>query len=112
MTMDNLSNKLAVTGPADGPCVSVGGGNYRIVLPGEQTAGEFAVIDMLVPAGSDPSPHAHADMQESFYVLEGEVEIRTEERIFTAAAGSIVNIPRGGMVHCFKNKSDKVARLW
>jgi uncharacterized cupin superfamily protein len=111
MTMGNLSNKLAITGPTDGPCVSIGSGNYRIVLSGEHTGGAYAVIDMVVPAGSDPPPHSHADMDESFYVLEGEVEIRTEERIFTAAAGSIVNIPSGGMVHCFKNKSDKVARL-
>ncbi|MCW3125822.1 MAG: cupin protein [Bacteroidetes bacterium] len=110
--MDNLNSKLAVTGPRDGPCVSVGGGNYRIVLSGKQTGGAFAVIDMVVPAGSGPPPHAHADMQESFYVLEGEVEIKTEERTFTAVTGAIVNIPLGGMVHCFKNKTDKMARLW
>lgn len=109
--MDTI-NKITAVGPQDGPCVAIGGGNYRIVMSGEQTGGAYAVIDMIVPPNSGPTPHAHAGFQESFFILEGEVEVKTEEATYTAPAGTFVNIPMGGIIHCFKNKTDKMARLW
>jgi hypothetical protein len=39
------------------------------------------------------------------------VEVKTEETTFIAKKGAFVNIPLGGMVHCFKNKSDNLAKL-
>ncbi|HLP21350.1 MAG TPA: cupin domain-containing protein [Chitinophagales bacterium] len=105
-------NKVTAVGPTDGPCLAIGTGNYRIVISGEQTGGAYAVIDMVVPPGGGPGPHAHAGFQESFHILEGEVEVSSEEGTYTAVTGSFVNIPMGGIVHGFKNKSDKVARLW
>jgi quercetin dioxygenase-like cupin family protein len=109
--MENSNNVLVATGPQDGDNLSVAGGIYRILVSGKQTNGEFAVIEMSVPAGGGPGPHAHADFQESFYVIEGEVEVQTEDSKFTATKGSFVNIPLGGMVHCFKNKTDHLAKL-
>ena len=110
--MSSTNPQITAVGPAEGPCFSIVGGNYRIVISGEQTGGAYAVIDMVVPPKGGPNPHAHADFQESFFILEGEVEVTTEEAKYTAVTGSFVNIPKGGMVHCFKNKTDKVARLW
>jgi quercetin dioxygenase-like cupin family protein len=108
--MDNHV-ELTTTGAGDGPSVSMAGGTYRIVITGKETNGMYAVIDMLVPPGGGPGPHAHAAIQESFYVLEGDIEVKTETGTYTATKGSFVNIPLGGMVHCFKNKSDKMAHL-
>jgi len=82
-----------------------------VVITGEQTHGAYALIDMLIPPNGGPGPHSHAGFQEAFFVLEGEVEIRTENETFTAHTGSFVNIPVGGLVHCFKNKSGNTARL-
>jgi quercetin dioxygenase-like cupin family protein len=110
--MENHNEKITAVGPNDGKCVAWAGGNYRIVISGEQTGGAYAVIDMVVPPDNGPGPHAHADIEESFHVLEGEVEFKSEHGTYTAVTGSFVNIPLGGLVHCFKNKSDKVARLW
>ncbi|MFA6246757.1 MAG: cupin domain-containing protein [Mucilaginibacter sp.] len=109
--MENSKNVLVATGPQDGDNLSVAGGIYRILVSGKQTNGAFAVIEMSVPAGGGPGPHAHAGFQESFYVIEGEVEVKTEETTFTATKGAFVNIPLGGMVHCFKNKSANLAKL-
>ncbi len=50
--------------------------------------------------------------RESFYVLEGEIEVKTESLTYTARKGSFVNIPLGGIVHCFKNMTNTMARLW
>lgn len=94
-----------------GQSLSIAGNNYRILVSGKQTGGNYAVIDMLVPPGGGPGPHAHKDMQEMFYVVEGEVEFKMEGAKYNAKKGSLVNIPFGGQVHGFKNKSNEMARL-
>lgn len=110
--MEHIENSLTIVNEQEGQSLSVAGNAYRVVLSGKQTDGAYAIIDMLVPPGGGPGPHAHAAIQESFFVLEGEVEVKTEGKTYIAKKGAIVNIPFGGMVHCFKNKSDAMARLW
>ena len=94
-----------------GEILSVVGDNYRIIVSGEQTQGEYAVIDMLVPPGGGPGPHSHSEIEELFYVVDGEIEFNTEAGKYTAKKGSFVNIPKGGEVHCFKNVSNATAHL-
>ena len=94
-----------------GHTVSIMGGNYRIIIGSSQTDGAFAIIEMTVPPGSGPGPHAHAAFQENFYVLEGEVEVKTKEATYTATKGAFVSIPLGRLVHCFKNTSTETAKL-
>lgn len=95
-----------------GKSYSIMGGCYRVVISSEDTNHEYAVIEMLVPPGGGPNPHAHKDFHESFYVLEGEVAFTTAAGTVNAGVGSTIVIPKGGAVHSFKNKSDKLARLW
>ncbi len=94
-----------------GQSLSVAGNNYRVLVSGKQTGGHYAVIDMLVPPGGGPGPHAHKDMQEMFYVVDGEVEFKMEGAKYNAKKGALVNIPFGGQVHCFKNITDQMAHL-
>jgi len=108
--MSSATSVLAVS-PFGGQCVSVVGDTYRIVLDGRQTTGAFAVIDMLIPPGGGPGPHAHPGVQETFYVVEGEVVVKSPTGSYVAHAGSYICIPLGGPVHCFKNASAAPARL-
>lgn len=94
-----------------GELLGIAGGNYRIVLSGTDTGGAYAVIEMLVPPGGGPPPHAHPHMQEMFYVLEGTLEFKTQKGKTTVKEGGFVNIPLGGAIHCFKNVSDQPARM-
>lgn len=110
--MQNLTKPITTVEAQKGLSLSMVGDSYRIVITGKETEGAYAVIDMLVPPGGGPGPHAHANFQESFHVLEGEVEVKTENGTYIARKDSFVNIPLGGLVHSFKNKSDKVAHLW
>lgn len=102
---------ITTLGDGQGQSISVVGDTYRILISGEQTNGSYAVIDMLVPPGGGPGPHAHKDIQEMFYVVDGEILFKKEGDNYTAKKGSFVNIPLGGAVHCFKNTTDKVAHL-
>ena len=104
-------NHLTTDTAQDGETLSVVGDTYRILITGEQTGGAYASIAMLIPPNGGPGPHSHADFQESFYVTEGEVIVKTKEQTFTAAKGAFVNIPKGGIVHDFKNHTDTAAHL-
>ncbi|MDN3581583.1 cupin domain-containing protein [Mucilaginibacter flavus] len=109
--MENSHKAATFVSPEDGQGIAMAGNSYRVVISGKQTDGKYALIDMLVPPGGGPVPHAHPDVQESFYVVDGEVEVKSEAGNYTAGKGSFVNIPYGGLIHCFKNKTDKMARL-
>ena len=97
--------------PNGGEILSVVGGNYRILVSGKQTNGAFSTIEMLVPPQNGPGPHSHADFYESFYIIDGEVEVHSEAGSYTAKKGSFVVVPKGGIVHYFKNVSDQMAQL-
>ncbi|MXV52651.1 cupin domain-containing protein [Pedobacter sp. HMF7647] len=109
--MENPDNKLTVVSASEGKSLSVAGNTYRIIISGKQTGGAYAIVDMLVPPNGGPGPHSHAGFQEAFYVVDGEVEVRLEGEKITAIKGSFVNIPLGGLIHQFKNKSDTLAHM-
>jgi quercetin dioxygenase-like cupin family protein len=107
-----MDKKSPVTrGPNEGRSISVVGDTYRILIGGKDTNGAFATIDMLVPPGGGPGPHAHPDIEESFYVIEGEIEVTSEFGRYTATKGSFITIPKGGLIHSFKNTTNKLAHL-
>ena len=109
--MSETTAGVLTLGPAQGESVSVVGDTYRILLSGAQTGGAFAIIDMLIPPNGGPGPHSHAEMHESFYVVEGEVVVKTKDLTYTARKGSFISIPLGGVVHDFKNLSHSTAHL-
>jgi quercetin dioxygenase-like cupin family protein len=109
--LENIKAAPISTGVLDGQRLSVVGDTYRILVTGEQTGGAYAAIDMLIPHDDGPGPDSHAGFQESFYVIEGEIEVKSEVSTCLAKKGSFVDIPMGGIVHCFKNKTSETARL-
>jgi quercetin dioxygenase-like cupin family protein len=104
-------NPITTVDETQGQKLKIAGGNYRIIISGKQTNGEYAVIEMSVPPGAGPNPHAHPDFAETFFVLEGEVSFKSELGSYVAKKNAFVNIPKGGIVHGFKNLSDKPAKL-
>lgn len=85
--MEQSKKPVKVVGASEGTTLAVVGDSYRTVISGKDTGGAYAVIDMLIPPGGGPGPHAHAHFQESFHVLEGEVEIKSELGTYTASKG-------------------------
>ena len=85
------------------------GDTYTVTVTGEETAGRFSVVDMYVPPGGGPGPHRH-DFEETFIVLEGEIEATFRGKKTTVKAGETVNIPANAP-HQFHNASREHARL-
>ncbi|EYF01373.1 cupin domain-containing protein [Chondromyces apiculatus] len=91
------------------PRVFVAGGTYTILVRGKDTAGRYCLIDMHVPPGAGPPLHRH-DFEEMFTLLEGEIELTFRGAKGPARAGETVNIPANAP-HCFRNTSDRPARM-
>ena len=85
------------------------GDTYTITVTGDDTAGKFCVIDMHVPPGGGPAPHRH-DFEETFIVLDGEIEATFRGKKSTVRTGDTINIPANAP-HQFHNASDEAARL-
>src|SRR5215212_4995489 len=91
------------------PHIGMVGDTYTILLSGEDTAGRYALIDMLVPPGGGPPPHRH-DFEEMFTVLEGEVAVTFRGESIVLRRGETINVPANAP-HFFRNASDAPARL-
>ncbi len=110
--VDNLRRDLAIARPnkAQGLAhLGIVGDTYTILLSGADTDGRYCLIDMLVPPGGGPPPHRH-DFEESFTLLEGEIEATFRGKKSVVRTGETVNIPANAP-HSFTNASKKPARL-
>ena len=108
---DDLARMLVLAKPmTDESLVHVGivGDTYTILLSGKDTAGRLALFDMHIPAGGGPGPHRH-DFEETFLVLEGELEANFRGEKKVVKAGETVHIPANAP-HQFHNSSGRVTR--
>jgi quercetin dioxygenase-like cupin family protein len=109
---DDPDRKLVIARPnSDRNLSHVGlvGDTYTILLSGDDTAGRYCLIDMHIPSGGGPPPHRH-DFEESFTILEGEIEAACRGEKFAARAGETIHIPANAP-HSFANISRQPARL-
>jgi quercetin dioxygenase-like cupin family protein len=109
---DTLLRNLAVADPNKDQSLrhlGVVGDTYTILLSGDDTDGRYCLIDMHIPPGGGPPPHRH-DFEESFTILEGEIEATFRGKKSVIRAGESVNIPANAP-HFFINASHQPARL-
>lgn len=48
---------------------------YTILASSEETDGDYIALEALVPPDGGPTLHIHHDQIETFFILEGEMEI-------------------------------------
>jgi quercetin dioxygenase-like cupin family protein len=82
---------------------------YTFKVTSGETNGAFALWEAVIPPQAGPPPHIHHREDESFYILEGELQFLEEDRTFVASGGSFVHVPRG-TVHRFKNVGTQTSR--
>lgn len=108
---DDLARGLAIAAAEDAsrPHIGLVGDTYTVLLSGKDTAGRFCLIDMHIPPGGGPPPHRH-DFEESFILLDGEMEATFRGKKAVVKAGETLHIPANAP-HQFHNSSDKAVRL-
>jgi len=68
----------------------------------------FGIIE--IQPGRELEQHVHADEDDSFYILEGELTFTVEDEVVVAGPGTFVLVPPG-LQHTFRNDGDTVVRM-
>lgn len=98
-------------GPGQGTRYEARGSEMWFKAVGSDTTGRFSLMERTLPAGGRmPPPHRHTGNDEAYFVLDGAVEFRVEEAVFTGTPGTFVLVAAGER-HTFGNTSDAAARL-
>ena len=105
---DDLQRKLTVARPNEDeklPHIALMGDTYTVLLSGADTDGRYCLIDMMIPPGGGPGPHRH-DFEESFTILEGEIETTFRGKKSVVRAGETINIPANAKSICIDERHD------
>ena len=94
---------------SEGKILNVIGDNQNIKLTGEDTNGQFTLIEQNNDPGVGIPPHVHENEDEVFQVLSGQVEMTIGDELTTLNAGDIIFCPRG-IPHSWKVTGNEKAR--
>jgi quercetin dioxygenase-like cupin family protein len=84
-----------LTGPRAGRTVTSGSGSStELKLAGEQSGGDWAVVEWRLRAGDEPPIHIHTREDENLYVLEGAITAFVGDQRIEVEAGSYAALPK------------------
>jgi quercetin dioxygenase-like cupin family protein len=99
-----------LTGPDAGRTVTQSSGtSAELKIAGEQTGGEWAVVEWHVRPGDEPPIHTHTREDETLYVLAGSITATVGDHAIDVEAGSYAALPKD-LPHGLTVRSDE-ARL-
>lgn len=81
-----------------------------ILISSSDTNGSFSLIHGFEIKGLEPPPHTHTKEDESFYILDGEINYTADKEVFHAKRGDWVFLPRN-IQHSFKVQTDQAEVL-
>lgn len=77
-----------------------------ILISSNDTQGAFSVIHGYEIQGLEPPPHIHTQEEESFYLLDGEMEFTIGDELHRVSKGDWIMLPRN-IPHTFRVISEK-----
>ena len=89
-----MSLHPVISHSASAPTLDVLGTMTRVLLDGKQTAGAFALVEVIGQPGAGIPPHIHHREEETFHVLEGELEFWCGGHTTLLRAGDTAFAPR------------------
>ncbi|MEX2194292.1 MAG: cupin domain-containing protein [Thermoleophilaceae bacterium] len=99
-----------LSGPGAGRTVTKSSGtSAELKIAGEQTGGEWAVVEWHVRPGDEPPIHTHTREDETVYVLAGSITATVGDQEIDVEAGSYAALPKD-LPHGLTVRSDE-ARL-
>ncbi len=101
----------AIVVPAgEGRALSLRGSGVVYKAEGARPAGGPTFLEFIVAPGFNTGDHVHSRIEEIFYVVEGTVQIRVDDRLLQANAGDFILVPPG-VAHGFSSAGDKPAKM-
>lgn len=91
-----------IQGPAGGP--------LTFKARAAETDGRLTAFENEIAPGDGPPLHVHAEEDESWLVLQGDLRFRIGDEVRAASVGTFVLVPRG-IPHCFQNVGHGPARI-
>ncbi len=93
------------------PLLQTATSSVRFIALGEQTERDFGLFEYVLAAASGgASPHYHRGFSETFYILDGSLDILNGHDWVAAGNGDLVYVPRES-VHGFRNSSNDPVRF-
>jgi quercetin dioxygenase-like cupin family protein len=81
--------------PGEGRLVELGPTRMRVLAAGDATTGlAFTLVEFTGREGTWTVPHLHREMEESFFVLDGEFTLGVGDEEVRAGPGTYVLVPR------------------
>ena len=85
-------------------------GLVHIHVSGDDTGGQYSLLENQVPQGDMPPLHVHHDEDEVFHVLDGDVTLFLPGQEVSLATGETFRAPRD-IPHTFRNVGPRDGRL-
>ncbi|HEX2895900.1 MAG TPA: cupin domain-containing protein [Marmoricola sp.] len=104
-----MSLEALILDPGAGETLSLRGNTVRLLSTAATSVGA-STFEFVAQPGWDTGSHLHSSIEEQFYVLEGEMELRAGDRLIIGRPGTFVSVPTG-VPHAFANRGDQAARL-
>jgi len=93
--MEKLKNSHQTSFTESNKFRLLGGGAILTWLArGEDTGGQFSLFEAKGIPGMEPPPHVHENEDETYYLLEGEMQFRIGKEEFTGKQGDFIFLPR------------------
>jgi mannose-6-phosphate isomerase-like protein (cupin superfamily) len=101
-----MSDRAVIIPPGGG----VRTGNVEFLGLSEHSPRLNVNIITMAPGANGPEPHVHADEDDAFYILDGELTFLLDEGEVPAPQGTFVLVPPG-VNHTFRNPLDTPTRV-
>jgi quercetin dioxygenase-like cupin family protein len=95
--------------PGEGKILSVAGDPFLCKALGADTDNDWSLFEATVMPGSFVPDHRHDGFEESFYILEGELEMQMNGESMTVSKGHFIKVPKGA-IHGYRNTSGHEAK--
>ena len=88
-----------------------GGGVHTWLATSSETGGTFLLFDDVMTRGKTTPLHSHPEVDETLYMLEGEILLSVDGREQAVGSGGFAMIPRG-LPHAFLVTSERARILF
>jgi quercetin dioxygenase-like cupin family protein len=88
-----------------------GGGVHTWLATSAETEGAFLLFDDVMTTGKITPLHSHPEVDETFYVLDGEILVHVDGRERALGSGGVAMVPRG-VPHAFLVTSERARILF